>query len=91
MERYSNPWTDLLSSSSSGYGYYDHNDYYPETYHGGYYYYDQCCPLVVDPLVYIALLSGIGLATYLLRELIPNSALMMARRRKRDYLIDAGN
>ena len=42
-----------------------------------------CCPLVVDPLTYAALIGFIGLATYFFREFIAMSMLMMARKKRR--------
>ena len=42
----------------------------------------ECCPLVIDPLTFISLLSFIGLAAYFLNDLIAMSNLMV--RRKRD-------
>ena len=62
-----------------GGGYGDHGSYSS----GG----GDCCPLVVDPLTYAALIGFIGLATYFFREFIAMSMLMMARkrRRKRDF------
>ena len=42
-----------------------------------------CCPPVVDPLTYIAFLSFIGAAVYLLNEQIQMSMLMMAKKRKK--------
>ena len=46
-----------------------------------------CCPLVVDPLLYLAFLGFIAAATYFLVPVIEMSMLMMARRRKkRQYL-----
>ena len=47
-----------------------------------------CCPLVVDPYIVLALFTFIGAATYLLQTVIEMS--MLGRRRKRslsDYLI----
>ena len=45
-----------------------------------------CCPPVVDPLTWLALLGFIAAATYLLNEVIAMSMLMMARkRRKRNF------
>ena len=67
----------LKSAESSGYGY-DDDHYYPS-----YSYYEECCPPVVDNLTYIALLSFLALATWLLHQQIQMSNLMMARRKKR--------
>ena len=66
------------SGSGSGYG--DHGSYSS----GG----GDCCPLVVDPLTYAALIGFIGLATYFFREFIAMSMLMMARKRRRKRDID---
>ena len=41
---------------------------------------NDCCPLVVDPLTYIALLTFIAAATYFFQQLI---AMSMLARRKR--------
>ena len=61
----------------SGYSDY-HEPYHPDSY----YYFEKCCPLVVEPLTYIALLSFIALAVYLLNEQIQMSMLMMARKKR---------
>ena len=63
-----------LASRESGYG----GDHYG-SYSGG----GDCCPLVVDPLTYAALLGFIALATYFLNILIAMSMLMMRRKRRR--------
>ena len=42
-----------------------------------------CCPQVVDPLTYAAIIGFIGLATYFFNELIAMSMLMMARKKRR--------
>ena len=46
----------------------------------------ECCPLVVDPLTYAALIGFIGLATYFFNEFIAMSMLMMARKRRKREL-----
>ena len=84
---------ELLSTLSSlvhhyG-GYYNEHHHHNDGYggyghHGGYH---DCCPLVVNPLTYIALLSFLAAAVYLLREQIFMSNLMMAKRRKRRDLM----
>ena len=48
----------------------------------------ECCPLVVDPLTLFALLSFIGAAVYLLNEQIAMSNLMMAKRKRRNLLLE---
>ena len=45
--------------------------------------YGNCCPAVVDPLTYLAFLSFLAAAVYLLNEQIQMSMLMMAKRRKK--------
>ena len=77
--------SEPLSAYSSGYG-------HSSSGHGGYGshssgYGSDCCPLVVDPLTWLALLSFIGAATYLLNEVIAMSMLMMMRRRKRSRIM----
>ena len=80
---------DLLAAPS-GYG---HSSY------GGYSSsYDQCCPLVVDPLTFAALLSFLAAATYLLQTVIAMTIMMMRRRRSSNekdsnlfQIIDEGN
>ena len=59
--------------SSSGYGGYSHGGYF----HG----YDDCCPLVFDPLTYVALMSFIALATYFLWVAVTMN--IMGRKRKK--------
>jgi len=44
---------------------------------------DQCCPLVVDPSTWLALIAGIALATFFLRLAIINN-VPVGRRRRRD-------
>ena len=68
-----------MDRSYSGYGYYEEPAYYPH-YSS---YYEECCHPVVANLTYIALLSFLALATWLLNQLIEMSMLMMVRRRKR--------
>ena len=50
-----------------------------------------CCPPVVDPLTWLALLGFIAAATYLLNEVIAMSMLMMARKRRKRNLMTAEN
>ena len=47
------------------------------------YYEMECCPLVVDPLIVLALISFIALATYLLQTVIDMS--MLGKRKKRSF------
>ena len=67
----------LVNDKSHGYGHNSHNSY-------GYnnYSYD-CCPLVVDNLTFIAIMSFLALATYFLNGIIATSNLMMAGKKKR--------
>jgi hypothetical protein len=44
---------------------------------------DSCCPPVVDPYTWLALIAGIGLATYFLRITI-TTTLKRKKRRKRE-------
>ena len=60
-------------SHHSGYG-----DHYG-AYSGG----GDCCPLVVDPLTYAALLGFLAAAVYFFQVLIEMSMLMMRRKRRR--------
>ena len=46
---------------------------------------DDCCPLVVDPLTYLALMKFLAAATYFFQQLIAMSMLMMAGRKKRSF------
>ena len=71
--------TLLQAAPSSGYGHSsysdgyqaDHSDHYGSfSGHGS-----GCCPLVVDPLSYAALIGGIALATYFFQIQITNSML----------------
>ena len=79
--------------SSSGYGHSGHSGYGHSSY-GGYSggYHDDCCPLVVDPLTLIALLSFLAAATFLLNEQITMSMLMMPgkKRKRREVAILEG-
>ena len=80
--------------SGSGYGgsYGGYSD--PGYSHSGSYssgYGDDCCPLVVDPLTYSALLGFLALATYFFERLIAMSMLMKKRRRREiNILVDKG-
>ena len=74
--------SDPYSAYSSGYGGGGHSSYGSQSSGYG----SDCCPLVVDPLVWIALLTFIAAATYFFNELIAMSALaMMRKRRKRNF------
>ena len=90
---------DLLGAPS-GYGHSSYGGYSSgHSNHGSYSSgYEECCPLVVDPLTFAALLSFLAAATYLLQTVIAMT-IMMARRR-RSYnekdtnlfqIIDEGN
>ena len=75
----------LQAAPSSGYGHSSYNDGY-HGYHSDHYGSfsgSGCCPLVVDPLSYAALIGGIALATYFFQIQITNSMLMMARKKRR--------
>ena len=63
-----------LASRGSGYA----GDHYG-SYSGG----GDCCPLVVDPLTYAALLGFLAAAVYFFQVLIEMSMLMMAKKRRR--------
>ena len=76
-------------AASSGYGHSSHSGYghsssgYGGYSHGGYSHgYDDCCPLVFDPLTYVALMSFIALATYFLWVAVTMN-IMMRKRKKR--------
>ena len=45
--------------------------------------YGDCCPPVVDPLAFAALLGFLALAVYFFNNLIAMSMLMMRRKRRR--------
>jgi len=85
--------TDLFGTKSDTYGYGHSNSGYSGAYSsqlaGSYSSgYDDCCPLVVDPLTFIALLSFLAAAVYLLNEQIAMSMLMMpGKKRKRRQVI----
>lgn len=74
----------------SGYG--SHSGYGGHSGHGGGGYKLQCCPLVVDPLTFTALLGAIAAGTFFLNMLITMN-IMMRRRRKRNqeqpHLLDS--
>ena len=53
-----------------------------------YYHDDYCCPPVVDPYTWIALLTGIALATWFLQMTIVNT--MFSKRRKKRSFDDDG-
>ena len=77
----------IQAAPSSGYGHSSYNDGY-HGYHSDHYgsfsgHGSGCCPLVVDPLSYAALVGGIALATYFFQIQIMNSMLMMARKKRR--------
>ena len=72
--------------SGSGYGGYSDPGYsHSGSYSSGYG--DDCCPLVVDPLTYSALLGFIALATYFFERLIAMSMLMKKRRKREINII----
>jgi hypothetical protein len=69
----------LQAAPSSGYGHSSYNDGYQAD-HSDHYgsfsgHGSGCCPLVVDPLSYAALIGGIALATYFFQIQITNSML----------------
>ena len=74
----------LQAAPSSGYGHSSYNDGYHSDHYGSFSGHGSgCCPLVVDPLEYAALIGGIALATYFFQIQIMNSMLMMARKKRR--------
>ena len=74
--------THLTFEDRSDYGGY-HNSHY-----GGYgTYYHDCCPLVIDPKTFLALMSFIALATYFLQQRIINSNLMMPGKRRKRWIL----
>ena len=77
--------SDPYSAYSSGYGgHSSHSSGYGSHSSG---YGSDCCPPVVDPLTWLALLGFIAAATYLLNEVIAMSMLMMpGKRRKRSLM-----
>lgn len=80
---------DPLQTAASGYGY-GHHETHHDSYghHGGYSSgYHDCCPLVVDPLTYAALLGFLAAATYLLQTVIAASALVAPGRKKRSFVM----
>ena len=69
----------IQAAPSSGYGHSSYNDGYHND-HSDHYgsfsgHGSGCCPLVVDPLSYAALIGGIALATYFFQIQITNSML----------------
>ena len=42
---------------------------------------EQCCPPVIDPYTWLALVGGIALATYFLREAIVMNIMMNRKKR----------
>ena len=100
----SDPYFDYHSGSGhGGYGHdnsyslktHSGNDYSLKTFLGGSYGgsyssgYGDCCPPVIDPLTYAALLGFLALATYFFERLIAMSMLMMAKRKRRDVVINS--
>ena len=74
---------DYLLKTFVGGGYGDHGSYSS----GG----GDCCPLVVDPLTYAALLAFLALATYFFNVLIAMSMLMKKRKKRGfDILVEKG-
>ena len=55
------------------------------SYNGGY---QSCCPGVVDPLTYLALIAFIGIATYFFQELIAMSSLARKKRSIEDLYLE---
>jgi hypothetical protein len=45
---------------------------------------DDCCPPVVDPFTWLALIGGIALATFFLQQAIVKN--VMPKKKKRDVL-----
>ena len=83
----SHPAFDSISAFSSGYGHHSgygdrsgyghHSGYGSHSGHG----YD-CCPLVIDPLLFLALVGFIGAGTYLLQLAIDRSAIPVGGRKR---------
>jgi hypothetical protein len=66
----------IQAAPSSGYGHSSYNDGYHNDHYGSFSGHGSgCCPLVVDPLSYAALIGGIALATYFFQIQITNSML----------------
>ena len=66
----------FLQEASSGYGHYDHydhndhyhhNDHYGHMSYGSYSGHEECCPLVIDPMLLTALLGFLTAAAYFLQ------------------------
>ena len=57
--------------------------------HGGYF--DDCCPPVVDPLTFTALMSFLALATYFLRIRITMDLMMAGRKKRRSISRNSEN
>ena len=74
---------DPLQTAASGYGYGHHETHHSSYSHG----YHDCCPLVVDPLTYAAILGFLAAATYLLQTVIAMSALAGGGRKKRSLVM----
>ena len=82
------------SSGHSGYGHsgYGHSGYDHKASHsgyghssGGYGHEEPCCPLVLDPLMLLALLGAIAAATYFLRsKTISNIFFTISKNYKKD-------
>ena len=72
-------------SHSSGYGSSgSHNSGYGSDHYGSFSSGGDCCPLVVDPLTYAALLGFLAAAVYFFQVLIEMSMLARKRRKKRE-------
>ena len=71
--------SDSLSAYTSGYGHHGGHSGYGS--HSGYGH--SCCPLVIDPLLFLALVGFIGAGTYLLQLAIDRSAIPVGGRKKR--------
>ena len=72
--------SDSYGRQSSGHGGHSGHSGHSGSYSGGHG--DDCCPLVVDPLTVLALLSFLAAATFLLNQAISMSNLMVRRKRE---------
>ena len=85
--RNTNPLLALASGGYDPYDYggHDNHGYHDYSYghhgHGGGYH--DCCPLVVDPKAYIAMMAFMAAAVYFFQQLIAMSMLVMPGRKKR--------
>ena len=67
-----------------------HSSGYSGDHHGSFSSHGDCCPLVVDPLTYSALLAFLAAAVYFFQVLIEMSMLAMRRKRRRKRELNFG-